>query len=238
MEERTRMCFNTVDLSKDELKKILRLLRNAKTKQQGEDLLLNKYMELKDVKCVQDAISEAIRVALDESFKSHIANTAAVDYFGNGQSDEWARVFQPYGQTVCSKMQAIVDEIITRGAIDTMDPDVSTVLKTCPLKAKLIFANTSARDDFASFPFMSASIFSSLKAHLERIEGAILEVCDTHHLRKSLYASICANTTSLSLRKSSYASFCANDHMDLFAQIVTCLVLLMICAVLIIKTCH
>jgi len=176
MEERLRMCFNTVPISEDDVKSILRKLSIARTQNQGKTMLLDACERFRDATPYPTSISNAMRNVLDECFNTYIAGTPAIDNFANGQSDEWAKVFESYLQSVPDRMRDHVQEIKACGDFDKLPADVQPILDNCHLKAKLILADQFSRESFVSFPFMSVSVLPIIESHLARISASIHEV--------------------------------------------------------------
>ncbi|KAI6017934.1 hypothetical protein BKA83DRAFT_12231 [Pisolithus microcarpus] len=175
LERRMRMCFNTVEVDETRVERLLSMLR-TKNAERAQEELEEIYDELKDAKPVAEAISSGMRNAMDDAFETCIRNTTGVQEIGNPSLLDWSTVFAQYGSEVPDKMQEQVDAMAERGDLSRVREHIATMLKTSPLKARILFACETRQEDFCSFPFMSRSLFKVLKEHLSRIQMSILEL--------------------------------------------------------------
>lgn len=195
------MCFNNIRLEERDVEEMMNKIDDDETEKEGQKELGNLYDKLKAASCVTEAISSGIRQAIDDTFNTIIADTDAVEHFACSASETWPQVFALYAEEVQSKMCKQVKEMDSRGDLKGLREDVAIALSTCHTKARVVLSFDGRRHELCTFPFMSASVFSTLVKHLSRIPGALLEVRAGFGSKLFLLKS--------PTRKSSHVMFCA-----------------------------
>ncbi|KAI6008564.1 hypothetical protein EDC04DRAFT_2610910 [Pisolithus marmoratus] len=153
LERKLHMCFNLVEVDEKEVKILISNLQLKKA-EAAQEKLEQLFDDLHDATPIPEAISNGIREAIDECFSSCIANMSGIHEIGNQSSTDWAMIFAQYALEVPQKIQE----------------------QTCVIKSKIVFACDTQHEDYASFPFMSRSVFKILKKHLACIQSTIYEM--------------------------------------------------------------
>lgn len=172
LEQRFRLCFNTVELDETEVKLLTQ--RSKKTDKDAAKKLEKLHATLTVAECVMEVMSPKIREAVEEVFVTSIAEMSTIKYIGKMGHPEWVMVFRQYVPTMIKMVENIVNDMKANGAMDNISSDVTTALQNCPLKMKIVFSDQS--DIFADFPFFCPSFLVSLQDHFAKISSAILEV--------------------------------------------------------------
>lgn len=177
LEDKLRMCFNHVEVNAQEVASILLMLEDDSKAKEGEALLKELYDKLKAAECVKNAVGDTLRKVLDDCFVETIGSTPAVDHFGNSGSKDWAKAFHQYVQLVPEKMREVVRQMTVNCSPEDDVENLNPALRSCHIKAEVVFALQSKHNPFWSFPFMTKSAFMAIDSHLTRISKSILEVC-------------------------------------------------------------
>ena len=176
-EDRLRMCFNRVEVNVQEVANMLLMLEDDSKADEGEKLLKELYDKLKAAESVDNAVGDTLRKVLDDCFVETIGSTPAVDHFGNSGSKEWAKAFHQYVQRVPAKMCEAVRQMAINCNPEDDTENLIPALRSCHIKAEVVFALQSKDNPFWTFPFMTKSAFIAIDSHLARISKSILEVC-------------------------------------------------------------
>ena len=174
LERRLLLCFNEVDLDENEVKTIMRMNRSEKTEEEAQKRAGEIYDRLLAAGGIPEALSKGMRDVLEEAYQEMVFNSKMIDHFGHIESEQWATAFEQYATLVPQRMKEFVDKMRTRGDFEQMRGNIKMALQTCHLKAKVLFSYEG--DAFYAFPFMSPSVFVTIKTHLARISGVVLEV--------------------------------------------------------------
>ncbi|KAI6038252.1 hypothetical protein EDC04DRAFT_3023880 [Pisolithus marmoratus] len=175
LEKKLHMCFNSVEVDEKAVKTLLSSLRSKKAKA-AQEKLEQIFNELHDAMPILEAISNGIREAINECFNSCIANMSGIHEIGSQSSADWATIFAQYASEVHCKIKEQVTILQEWGDLDRLCTEVRHALKTCMIKSKIMFVCDTRHEDYASFPFMSWSMFMLLKMHLACIQSTIFEI--------------------------------------------------------------
>ncbi|KAI6007817.1 hypothetical protein EDC04DRAFT_2907669 [Pisolithus marmoratus] len=175
LEKKLHICFNSVEVDEKAVKTLLLSLRSKKAKA-AQEKLEQIFDELHDARPILEAIRNGIREAINECFNSCIANMSGIHEISNQSSADWATIFAQYALEVHCKIKEQVTILQERGDLDRLCTEVRHALKTCMIKSKIVFVCDTCHEDYASFPFMSRSMFMLLKMHLACIQSTIFEI--------------------------------------------------------------
>ncbi|KAI5987133.1 hypothetical protein EDC04DRAFT_2913108 [Pisolithus marmoratus] len=179
LEKKLHMCFNSVEVDEKAVKTLLLSLQLKKA-EAAQEKLEQIFNELHDAMPILEAIGNGIREAIDKCFNSCITNMSGIHEISNQSSTDWATIFAQYALEVHCKIKEQVTILQEWGDLDRLCTEVRHALKTCMIKSKIMFVCDTRHEDYASFPFMSQSMFMLLKMHLACIQSTIFEVVLAH----------------------------------------------------------
>ncbi|KAI6043293.1 hypothetical protein EDC04DRAFT_2891139 [Pisolithus marmoratus] len=179
LEKKLHMCFNSVEVDEKAVKTLLLSLQSKKA-EAAQEKLEQIFDELCDAAPIPEVISNGIREAINECFNSCIANMSGIHEIGNQSSTDWVTIFAQYALEVPCKIKEQVTILQEWGNLDRLHTKVRHALKTCMIKSKIMFVCDTCHEDYASFPFMSRSMFMLLKMHLAHIQSTIFEAMLAH----------------------------------------------------------
>ncbi|KAI6013307.1 hypothetical protein PISMIDRAFT_11860, partial [Pisolithus microcarpus 441] len=194
LEKRLYYCFNSVQLDPYEVQEAIEAIEHDSEDIESRKRLGAIYIKLRNATPIPGAISSGMRNIFDEAFCTSILKTSAIDYFGNSTSPQWVTAYAQYTDSVPNKLRELVEKMENRGDLDSEVTDIGIALRSCAVKAQIVFACDSFRRELPFFPFMTSSAIIAVSKHLSKIDSALVEVC----LRLSL--AFCAFLTSSEMR--------------------------------------
>lgn len=168
MEERLQRCFNTLNFTWEDWKKLSR----KRTPKKFQEV----YEKLAEATPIPSAILRPIREVIDSTFQDHLGSLSV---FALPESSAWSSAWESYQFTLPNAVKETVQRIVDDGLATSLPADVLAALSTCPAKIAVILNASEVQDElenYTYFPFMCRSVLERLEQHFRGVEKAVLEV--------------------------------------------------------------
>lgn len=184
MEKRLRLCFNAAIWNEDDINADMRTLRIyndpddkdiVEEKRLASTRLLAKYRSLLQETPTVDAITDEIREAIDDAFKTHLASSSVRTSFAQND-DDWNAPFASYADEVVSKLNVIVQHMEQSNRLSSSSDEIKSAYRSCASKAQLVLFLRHPSIPFSKYPFLTCAAWNALVLNFKAVQKSLTEV--------------------------------------------------------------
>lgn len=172
-----RLCFNTVEVKKEDVVHLEELLNDNDSRHDGRKLLNEWLSKLRSASFVPEALTTSHLHLLSEAFEKHYPLDSRASY-QIGSHAHGHTTFSSYRLDAANAVrQAVVDIEQNAQVVMTLNPDVLTAMRNAENKVRLVLMSKwHANYDFSDFPFFTRSFYAAIRRNLKMINRSLLEV--------------------------------------------------------------
>ena len=151
-----RLCFNTVEIKKDEVTQLEEELTESDTHGAGKKKLTALLAKLRSATFISDALTTAHLHLLNEVFEKHYHVDSMASY-QIGSRSHGLGAFSAYHQDAAVAVRQVFSEIEGNSqVIETLSPDVMLAMRNAEPKVRLVLMGKWYNNyDFSDFPLFT-----------------------------------------------------------------------------------
>lgn len=171
------MCFNDVDVTKEEVDEIEEGMVEKETRRDAKKKLNALLSKLRSAEFVAEAATPGHMRLLNDVFDKHFDPESSSSY-RIGNPAYGFRVISSYKQDLVNSLHQLACSVESNeDAFATLSENVVTAICTAEYKARLVLMSKWATvHDFSDFPLFTRSFYVVLRRNLRMIQRSLLEV--------------------------------------------------------------